>query len=344
MIPIRNVYYMLAYAFHALRELGCRDMDAESFSNTAELLAAMLCRSVSVQVKRGLACRYTVRQEALSMPRGKADITGSLKSRVLQKRQLLCTYDILSPDVYANRIIRTTMTLLLRADISAARKQELRRLLLSFGGVAPLDPAAIVWSRADCRGSAAYRTALGLCRFVLEGLLQTTAGGSIRMMDYADSQSMARLYEKFLLAYFRREHPELDVRSSQILWQVTDGYRQMLPAMQSDIVLFSRKTGKTLIIDAKFYSHTLQTHGRYQNRTIHSANLYQIFTYVKNWAAGPGETVCGMLLYARTDEAIQPDQDYQMNGNQISVKTLDLNREFSAIAAQLDAIAQRVAT
>lgn len=48
--------------------------------------------------------------------------------------------------------------------------------------------------------------------------------------------------------------------------------------------------------------------------------------------------VSGMLLYARTDETIQPDNVYQMSGNQISVKTLDLNREFTDIAAQLNAI------
>ena len=47
----------------------------------------------------------------------------------------------------------------------------------------------------------------------------------------------------------------------------------------------------------------------------------------------------GMLLYAKTDEMIQLDNIYQMRGNQISVKTLDLNQEFSEIAKQLNAIA-----
>ena len=48
--------------------------------------------------------------------------------------------------------------------------------------------------------------------------------------------------------------------------------------------------------------------------------------------------VSGMLLYAATDEAIQPNHSYQMSGNRISVRTLDLNQEFSEIAAQLNAI------
>ena len=45
-----------------------------------------------------------------------------------------------------------------------------------------------------------------------------------------------------------------------------------------------------------------------------------------------------MLLYSATDEAIQPDNSCQMGGNKISVKTLDLNKDFPEIAAQLNAI------
>ena len=38
-----------------------------------------------------------------------------------------------------------------------------------------------------------------------------------------------------------------------------------------------------------------------------------------------------MLLYAKTEEAITPDCSYVMSGNKISVKTLDLNKEFKLI-------------
>ncbi len=67
-----------------------------------------------------------------------------------------------------------------------------------------------------------------------------------------------------------------------------------------------------------------------------------VYKYVKNWSAAPDEVVSGMLLYAGTDDAIQPNNDYQMSGNQISVKTLDMDCDFSKIAAQLDSIADRI--
>ena len=70
--------------------------------------------------------------------------------------------------------------------------------------------------------------------------------------------------------------------------------------------------------------------------------MFQIFTYVKNRDYNFGDEehkVSGMLLYARTEEEIQPDNVYKMHGNQIAVKTLDLNRPFVDIAKQLNDIA-----
>ena len=47
-----------------------------------------------------------------------------------------------------------------------------------------------------------------------------------------------------------------------------------------------------------------------------------------------------MLLYAKTDEEIYPNNVYQMSGNQIMVSTLDLNKPFAEIAEQLNTIAK----
>ena len=54
---------------------------------------------------------------------------------------------------------------------------------------------------------------------------------------------------------------------------------------------------------------------------------------------GESVEVSGMLLYAATDEEVQPDVTYRMSGNQIGVRTLDLDRPFEEIRAQLDGIA-----
>ena len=82
---------------------------------------------------------------------------------------------------------------------------------------------------------------------------------------------------------------------------------------------------------------------QFDKQTIHSGNLYQIFTYVKNLDKDNAGNVSGMLLYARTQEEIAPDLDATFGKNRIMVRTLDLNCDFSGIRGQLDRIASILA-
>ena len=337
MIPIQNIYYMLSYAFHVLNEQGYKSIATEQFDNVAELCAAILSKGIAVQLKRGLGREYIEQTESLSSVRGRIEISESLKTVSVLKKRLICSYDDFSVNSYMNRIIKTTIVLLLRADISRERKKALRKLLVYFGDVELLDFYTINWDIQYNRNNQTYRMLISICWLVIKGLLQTNSDGTARLMDFLDEQRMSRLYEKFILEYFRREFPMITASASQIPWAVDDGIRTMLPVMQSDIMLTYRD--RILIIDAKYYSHTTQNY--YDARRLISNNLYQIFTYVKNKASEPSDhprTVSGMLLYAGTDEAIQPDNTYSMSGNRISVRTLDLNKEFKSIASQLDQI------
>ena len=339
MIPVQNIYYMLAYAFQVLNENGYKDIATEQFDNVGELCAAILAKGVSIQLKRGLGKEYIPRTEALSSLRGKIDISESIKTQSMLRKQLVCAYDEFSVNSYMNRIIKSTMELLIRAKIRSAQKKELRKMLVFFGDVESLDVREINWKLQYNRNNQSYRMLINVCYLVVKGLLQSNSASATKLMDFLDEQRMCRLYEKFILEYYRKEHPELKARASQIPWQLDDDFGLMLPVMQSDIMLSKGST--TLIIDAKYYSRTTQS--QYGFNTLHSGNLYQIFTYVKNKDAEYGDephTVSGMLLYAQTDENVQPNHVYQMSGNQISVRTLNLNLPFEEIKTQLDGIVE----
>jgi len=45
---------------------------------------------------------------------------------------------------------------------------------------------------------------------------------------------MCRLYEKFILEYFRRVHPEIMANACQIPWQLDDDMNAILPVMQTE--------------------------------------------------------------------------------------------------------------
>ncbi len=337
MIKIQNIYYMLTYAFQVLKEQGYASCAIEEFENTADLLSAILVKGVTVQIKRGLNRAYTEKTESLSCLRGKINVTESIRQQTIIKQQLVCIYDEFSANSYMNHILKTTMELLLRYDIPKVRKKELKKLLPYFKDIETIDVYNINWKFRFHRNNQSYQMLMSVCYLIIKGLLQTTADGSVKLMQFLDEQRMCRLYEKFILEYYRKEHPEIKASASQISWQLDDEFSFMLPIMQTDIMLSKGNT--ILIIDAKYYTHTTQK--QYSSNTLHSSNLYQIFTYVKNKDAEYGEVphiVSGMLLYAQTDETIQPNQTYHMSGNKISVRTLNLNCSFEEIANQLDDI------
>lgn len=129
----------------------------------------------------------------------------------------------------------------------------------------------------------------------------------------------------------------LSISKPHIKWQVDNDFVSLLPKMKTDIVLSYGE--KILIIDTKAYGRLLQSH--YGTETIHSQNLYQIFTYVKNKEYELRDTpheVSGVLLYAKTGEGITFENDYLMSGNLIAVRTLNLNCPHTEIAAQLNQI------
>lgn len=332
---------MLAYAFQTLKQGNYENVAVESFDEIYDLFAAILAKGIGSQLKQGLYREYINRQEELPVMRGKINMPGTIKNRLAHERVLTCEFDELSENNLYNRILKTTAMLLLRnAKVKSEYKNDLKKKMMFFSNVDMVEPTSIKWAAIRFRrNNQTYRMLISICQLIIEGMLITTDSGDYRLANFIDEQRMCRLYEKFILEYYGRHYSKLQVSASQIPWDVDDGVRTMLPVMQSDIHL--QKDNTVLIIDAKYYSHTTQT--QYDKHTLHSNNMYQIFTYVKNrdYAFGDEEhKVSGMLLYAKTDEEIQPDNVYLMHGNQITVRTLDLNLPFEKIAGQLDSIVE----
>lgn len=338
-ILIKNIYYMLSYAFTTLNQSNYEDIAKEEFENIHNLFAAILARGIGQQLKQGLYREYLNKKEDMPVMRGKIDMPGTIKSKLARKRVLTCEYDELSENNLLNQILKTTVLTLLRyAEVDAARKSDLKKEMLFFSNVDIIKLDSIRWSSIRFqRNNQTYRMLISLCQLIVEGMLITTDSGEYRLASFVDEQRMCRLYEKFILEYYRKEFPAITANASQIPWALDDGIGTMLPVMQSDIMLSARD--KVLIIDAKYYANATQE--RYDKHTLHSNNLYQIFTYVKNKVSENGNTaseVSGLILYAKTDGEIQPDNIYRMSGNKISVRTLDLNCEFKEIAERLNAI------
>jgi 5-methylcytosine-specific restriction enzyme subunit McrC len=333
---------MLAYAFQVLNEDCYKMVAIEKFDYASDLLAAILAKGIANQIRRGLNRDYASKTETISSFIGKINVSQSIMQQAILRKKLVCDFDEFTENTYMNKILKTTAMLLIRSeDVSILHKKELKKVMLYFTGVDEINPFKIQWQNIKYnRNNATYKMLLNICYLIIKGMLLTEQNGSLKLAHYVDDQHMHKLFEKFVLGYYRKHYPQFNASASHIDWDVEDGVIEFLPTMKSDITLQFK--GKTIIIDTKYYEHTMQINHLYNSRTLHSNNMYQIFAYVKNMDSAKSGNVSGVLLYAKTDEDIVPDNDYLISGNHISVKTLDLSKDFSYILNQLNTIAERL--
>lgn len=333
---------MLSYAFTVLNKKGYQKLATEQFENMLDLYSAILIKGILSQLKSGLHHEYVEHNDSLKVVRGKINVTNSIRNLDILNHRINCNYDEFSMNTYMNKILKTTMQILIKTDIANKHKKEIRNLLIQFSGVDTLNPSAIQWQLPFNRNNHTYKMLISICYLIHQGVIQTESNGNKQLMTFEDEQQMARLYEKFILEYYKKEFPKLTVTASHIPWALDNNENvSLLPIMKSDIMISYKN--KCLIIDAKYYKNSLSNY--YDTPKIHSANLYQIFTYVKNHELNlkdKGTKVSGMLLYARTDADFVPNNTFHMSGNQIDVKTLDLNSDFASISRQLNEIVHEI--
>lgn len=339
-IFIKNIYYMLTYAFKNLEQKNYEEIEAEEFEAIQDLFSVILAKGISQQLKQGLYREYLTKNENLSVMRGKLDFYGTIRNQMQKKMLLSCEYDELSENNIFNQILKTTVVVLLRnPEVKPKYKTNLKKVRLFFDTIDFIEPSNIPWDKLKYRkNNRSYEMLMNICYFVLDGMIQTTENGNYKMNGFSEKH-MYQLFERFVLEYYKKHHSYLsEIRAGQVKWNLTEGTEEsmvrFLPAMKMDI--FLKYKDQMLIIDTKYYGKIMLNN--YDKVSLRSANLYQIFTYVKNQDVMGNGKVSGMLLYAKTQETISPDCSFVMSGNRISVKTLDLNKEFSLIAEQLDKI------
>lgn len=364
-IPIENIYYMLSYyfKFDALNNKIKNVNNTQKFETIADLTSQILIRGVNILSKRGFAKEYILCSEALSTLKGKIDISDSIKTMSFNKKRLICLYDNFSINFYLNRIIKTAICELLKFDIpkeikerkeELKRKKELRKILHFFNEVETIEIHKINWNIQYNRNNQIYRILISVCHLFIKGLLISDLPKNKEnlFLNTANEKYMSTLYEKFILNYYASKFKdEIKSTASQIDWAIEDNNdndiknnREMLPKMQTDIMLTCmdktkiKNKNKILIIDAKYYSKPLKK--QFDKDKIDSNNLYQIFSYVKNKSLENTDyEVSGMLLYAKTNKNnIDINESYNMSGNKIIVRSLDLTCSFNDIAKQLNEI------
>lgn len=338
-VVIRNIYYMLAYAYKSLDVSSLKKLGAEDFQSFHDMLAAMLCVLLAKHRRDGLNRAYVEMSETLLSPRGRISVNDTVRLKAARRQGVACEFDEFSVNTYENQILKTSMIKLLSAsDVSRSNKQGLKGFLLGLGDVGELDNPRIDWGRLSVGGrSHYYKLLMGVCYLIISNKLISDTMGNSQVADFMDSQQLHRLYQNFLLAYFQKHHPGLKARARMVNSHTDEDAPDFLPQLLTDIVLTGN--GQTLIIDAKCYGTILKAH--FDGRILSPDNRNQIYSYVLHEAFGSSSDVAGMLLYAKTvNEEVHAS--WEETGHKFYCETLDLGMDFAGISEQLDRIAALV--
>ena len=335
-IVIRNIYYMMAYAFRALNLDEFKRLETEEFNEVDDLLAAILVIGMTLQHRRGFERGYLPFEEDLMGVRGRIDIRQTARNEIAHRNAIHCIFDEFTEDTMKNRILKATARILASCDrVNPVRRRDLKRCLIYMGGITDVSVERIEWKRlAYDHNNSSYLLLMNVCYMVLNGRILSDENGSESLASFMDSQELHALYEKFLREYFRRHHPEIRVSAKEIDNGIENA-PAFLPRLCTDITLERGK--KTLIIDAKYYGTILDYH--YEKEVLSSENRNQIVSYVLHAAYGTDLDVSGMLLYAQTETDRRLRDSWTELGHVFRVWTLDLNRAFAEIASDLDQIA-----
>lgn len=338
-IPIQNIFYMLSYAYNIIHLSEYKKIGTEKFTNVTDMYARILSVGIPVLIRGGLLKDYIIMEETSNVIKEKLDINASLKQNTLIQKKVAIKYDELSENILLNQIIKATLIYLTKSlSLSRAIRQKFYGFLPFFSNVSDVELNIRLWKRVRYnKQNIRYQFIVDICRYIYESLILDDNTATNSTKDPIDEKQLATLYEKFLFAFFNRE-TDYKVSRPHIKWIVDDDIVYGLPNMETDLVL--QKGDKTLIIDAKFYSENMSVRFEGGKPKHLSDNLYQLFTYLENWSKKEEEVLAGMLLYAKTEAKNQPNNQYKIKGNQIFIKSLDLDQDFTKIKNDLLLYAQ----
>lgn len=331
---------MLCYAWNILSPEKKSFLDTEIFYNIHELLANILVNACLSLLKRGLKQEYILLNDDLRKVRGRININSTIKKSLLLQKYINCTYDEFLVDNEYNQIIKTILkNLTYNKFLNRATINKINHILRFFTQVSYINLSTALFNKIQfTRNNLHYRQILNICQLIFEGLLVNENKGNVEFETFIKDYKMAKLYEKFVLNFYKRELDEntYDVSSPHINWAIPNNSPisliSILPQMKTDIVVKNKINNQFLVIDTKFYSETLISGHRSDTKKIHSNHLYQLNTYLDNVLS---DNICknGLLLYPTIN--VDVDETVKLQDKSIKIRTVNLNSNWELIKKEL---------
>jgi 5-methylcytosine-specific restriction enzyme subunit McrC len=309
-----------------------------------DLIAEILVHAVERRQRRRLSLGYRTRRDVINRVRGRIDVLATERHQLLARGLVACRFDELTIDTPRNRFVRAALETITRV---VTRPDVAHRCHSLAGAMKAMGVSGNVPSRAEMSSDRFGRHDMddqfmvAAAKLAFDLALPTeSAGENVLALPDRDVVWVRKLFERAVGGFYDVVlNPSIwRVRCGGIYnWQIsqkTDGIEEILPRMNTDVVLDHVALGKRIVIDTKFTS--IVTKGWYRDETLRSGYIFQIYSYLRS-QVGRGDAIAdhaaGLLLHPSVGEMV--DETVVIQGHSIRFATVDLAGSAAEIRSRL---------
>ncbi len=343
-IPIRNIWYMLLYAWNEAPQFQTIiSEDIEQAPTLDGLLCLVLIKLIQQRFRIGLGRNYVDESHLIRGIRGKIDFGESIKLNSFEKGQAYCSFQEYNINVPKNQIVRTTLMRMVRlgqfgpdSKFANDTRQRLRMVSKVMEGVDFIELNIDIIHRQQLgRNDRDYRVMLSICELLLRRYMPAYEKGDAQLPDIdRDRLVMYQVFEDFIANFYRYHLQDWHVLPQTIFkWHEKSGSKY-LPSMRPDLVLIEKKSGSIIVLDTKYTRQTIQN--RWGTEVLHSGHLYQMYAYLKTQEEISDQHMMasGILLYPASRSS-KIDEHVILDNHTISIKNINLNIPWEVIETNL---------
>lgn len=306
------------------------DLSTTKNKNIYEMFITLFVQNVDKLIHRGLKSEYIAKEDNQNFLKGKLKFNQHIKQNYIHKERFYVEFDEYLQDRVENRLLKSTIKLLLKKTKSYDNKRRLRQQLFVFDEVQEsLNHSVDIAKIYTHRGMEHYKTPLHFAKLFLTHQSFTSLRGKDNV--FALLFPMQTVFEKYMEFVLENSKDELGIDEVMVNggkneYLLSHG-ECMMARLQPDYLLKMKEEEKYIVTDAKWKQLTPKENETKdcESVNISSGDVYQIFSYLHYYKnIYPNSSEKAYLFVPKTDDAKEMTLLYFDNKKKIQIIPINL--------------------
>ena len=251
-------------------QINKADIGTTKNKNIFEIFIALFINSVDSLIKKGIKSDYISQEKNSNFLKGKLKINEQLKQNYIHKERFFVQFDEYLQNRAENRLLKSTIILLLKKTRNYENKKALRTQLFIFDNVQTSKNIDKDISKINLyRGMEYYEVLLKFAKLFLKDKSFTSLSGNNNV--FALLFPMQKLFEEYLAIVLNNSKQDLGIDKVLINGGKNEYFLSGNNARLEPDYLLKMKNSKDIIVDAKW---------KIVDEILSSNDIYQIFAYL----------------------------------------------------------------